>query len=392
MRTIAMMLVLLLSTVSVQTAASEEFESLQSKIRNVTRPSGRQSAVLTGRVAPSADARAITTTVRVGVSTAVLRGRIGRSGRLHAIGRRLDLGTVAGPFDEIEVEFAGGLEATLVFPFPNCVREAHGRRLDCQGEVGGSGTLVDGAYDVTFDYGGGSAPIDGVGRLTSAADGTLSLLLHQGDLDYASLAVASDFGVSGYFIQGGDAFISVTGTADDVSSPDAAGLTGNVAARNSLPLHVGFVLQRLIAGTPSTLGGTWDVHLQGSPLGGPGIDGTMALTLAVPADGLRIERTRDRRADGRRHRIHAPRRLLPGRPEWRAALRAVDHEPTRHGDAALPRRARCRERHGAWRILDRLGTGARYRGQLDGGAAERTVADLSCPPTETVDHADEVTS
>ncbi len=79
---------------------------------------------------------------------------------------------------------------------------------------------------------------------------------------------------------------TVTGSARDHSSPNVSRLDGTIAATSALAFHVAFAMERPLDGTPSTLGGSWTIHLQGVGFGAPALDGTMTLAFDVPADGV----------------------------------------------------------------------------------------------------------
>jgi hypothetical protein len=279
------LLVLLMATT---VYANDDVQDVRLRVQNLTRPDGKQSATLTGMAAPQATAQPVVVTLQIGATTATLTGKIRRSGRLRAVGRRLALATPLASFTEIEVDVSGGLVTSFTMAAGDCVASPNGRRLDCvetstptpTPTPTSPGELTDGAYDLTIT---GHTPVGTTesGSLTTNPDGTRTLRLWDSALDFATLTMATDGTLSGYYVMGGDAFVTVAGSATDQSTAALARLSGSFSG------FIGtysFTMERVSEGTDGALGGTWNLTFVGGGL--QPFSGTAVLDLTVPATGL----------------------------------------------------------------------------------------------------------
>ena len=123
-------LVLLMATT---VYANDDVQGVRLRVQSLTRPDGKQSATLTGMAAPQATAQPVVVTLQIGATTATLTGKISRSGRLRAVGRRLALATPLASFTEIEVDVSGGLVPSLAMASADCIASSSGRRLSPPG-------------------------------------------------------------------------------------------------------------------------------------------------------------------------------------------------------------------------------------------------------------------
>lgn len=274
--TMALMVMVTASAAS----ANEDVQDVHLRVQNLTRPDGKQTATFTGRTAPVATAQPVTVTLQIGATTVTLTGKIGRSGRLRAVGRQLALATPLAAFTRIGVTVSGGLTTALDVLAGECVAAARGRRLDCVEAGASSGALVDGVYDLVID-GHTPAGTSEVARLHTFPDGRRQLTMYDDALNYASLSMTPDLALSGYYWLGGDFGQMVEGDGEDRSTASAARMTGTLTS-STIPDLV-FALERDTAGTPSSLGGSWVVTFTG--FGFAPWNGTGALTLTVPANG-----------------------------------------------------------------------------------------------------------
>jgi hypothetical protein len=284
------MTMMALVIVATSAAANDDVQDVRLRVGRLTRPDGTQSATLTGIAAPVATAQPVTVAVQVGATTVTLSGKLSRRGRLRAVGRRLALATPLASFTVIDVDVAGGLATALTLAAEDCVASLRGRRLDCVESTVPSptptstptptptsttpGDLVDGAYDLTIDNHTPPGTTQSA-SVTTAADGTRALRLWVSALDFATLTMASDGALTGYYVFGGDAFSMITGSATDQSTTTLSRLTG--AYSSSLVTHA-FTMERVAEGTSNAFGGTWNVNLGGGGLAG-------VIDLAVPANG-----------------------------------------------------------------------------------------------------------
>ena len=280
------LLVLLMATT---VYANDDVQDVRLRVQNLTRPDGKQSAMLTGMAAPQATAQPVVVTLQIGATTATLTGKISRSGRLRAVGRRLALATPLASFTEIEVDVSGGLVTSITMAAGGCEASPNGRRLDCvetstptptPTSTPPPGDLTDGAYDLTIT---GHTPVGTTesGSLTTNPDGTRALLLWDHALDFATLTMATDGALSGYYVMGGDAFSTVAGSATDQSTTALARLSGSFSGFFGT---YAFTMERVSEGTDSALGGTWNLTFVGG--GFQPFNGTAVLDLTVPANGL----------------------------------------------------------------------------------------------------------
>jgi hypothetical protein len=271
------LLVLLMATT---VYANDDVQDVRLRVQNLGRPDGKQSATLTGHTLLAATSRVVTVTLQVGDATVTLTGKIARSGRLRAVGRRLALATPLASFARIDVAVNGGLTTALFMDAGDCALAVRGRRLDCVETVPLPGTLTDGAYDLTFTDRTPPGTTE-VGRITTRVDGSRTLTLHDSPLDQAGLTMEADGALSGDYVMGGDYLTNVAGSAMDQSTPALARLigtfTGNTAG------SFAFTMERSEAGTSSAFGGTWNLSLSGG--GFMGFTGTAVLDVTVPADG-----------------------------------------------------------------------------------------------------------
>jgi hypothetical protein len=244
--------------------------------------------MLTGLVAPVATAQAVTVTLHVDATTVTFTGKISRSGRLRAVGRRLALATPLASFTEIAVDVSGGLVTSIAMASADCIAVSNGRRLDCTETSGptptptstAAGPLPDGAYDLTIpDH----TPVGTAesGSITTNPDGTRALRLWDSALDFATLTMTTDGALAGYYVWGGDAFNTVSGSATDESTISLARLTGTFSGSVG-PYE--FTMERAAAGTTDAYGGAWNVTFVGG--GYQPFSGTAVVDLAVPATGL----------------------------------------------------------------------------------------------------------
>ncbi len=287
----ALLLLLMATTVD----ANDDVQDVRLRVQNLTRPDGKQSAMLTGMAAPQATAQPVVVTLQIGATTATLTGKISRSGRLRAVGRRRALATPLASFTEIEAAIvSGGLVTSLTMAAGDCVGSSNGRRLDCvetstpiptptstpTPTPTSPGDLTDGAYDLTIT---GHTPVGTTASasLTTHPDGTRALRLWDHALDFATLTMATDGALSGYYVMGGDAFSTVAGSATDQSTTALARLSGSFSGYFGT---YAFTMERVSAGTDGALGGTWNLTFVGGGL--QPFDGTAVLGLAVPASGL----------------------------------------------------------------------------------------------------------
>lgn len=260
--------------------ANDDVQNARLRFQNLTRPDGKQTATLTGQTAPIAAAQAVTVTLQIGGTTVTLPGKISRSGRLRAGDRHLALATPLVSFTEVAVDVSGGLVTSLAMASSDCITASNGRRLDCvETTPTASGPLPDGAYDLALT---GQPPgTTKSGSIATNSDGTRALRLWVSALDFATLAMTTDGTLSGYYVWGGDAFNTVSGSATDESTTTRARLIGTFSG------FIGpyeFTMERDAAGTAAAFGGTWNVMFTGG--GFQPFSGTAVLDLDVPATGM----------------------------------------------------------------------------------------------------------
>ena len=285
---------LLVALVMLATAAmaNDDVQDARLRLQNLTRPDGKQTATLTGLTAPIATAQPMTVTLQVGATIVTFTGKISRSGRLRAVGRHLALATPLASLTEIAVDVSGGLVTSLAMASANCIASSNRRRLDCvetseptptptptATPTGPPGPLTDGAYDLTIT-GHTAVGTTESGSITTNADGTRALRLWDSALDFATLTMATNGALSGYYIQGGDAFIAVTGSSTDQSTTGLARLIGTFSGFIGT---YGFTMERAATGTADTFGGAWNVTFVGG--GFQPFSGTAVLDLVVPPTG-----------------------------------------------------------------------------------------------------------
>lgn len=277
-RAMAMALMVMVATGTA--FANDDVRDVLLRVQNLTRPDGKQSATFTGRTARVATAQPVTVTLQVDATTVTLTGKISRSGRLRAVGRRLALATPLASFGEIEVDVSGGLTTALDMLAGECVASGRGRRLDCVEAGASNGAFVDAVYDLVID-GHTPAGTSEVATLHTYPDGSRQLTMYDDALNYAPLAMTPALALSGYYFFGGDFGHRVAGNGVDASTASAARMAGTLTSA-TIPDLV-FAVERDTAGTPSSLDGTWLVTFTSF---GPEVwNGAGPLTLAVPASG-----------------------------------------------------------------------------------------------------------
>jgi hypothetical protein len=119
------------------------------------------------------------------------------------------------------------------------------------------------------------------GSITTNPDGTRTVRLWTSALDFALLSMTTDAALSGYYVWGGDAFNTVTGSATDESTTERSRLVG---AFTGFVGTYPFTMERTTAGTAYGFGGAWNVTFVGG--GYQPFSGTAVLNLAVPATGI----------------------------------------------------------------------------------------------------------
>jgi hypothetical protein len=278
MRATTAVLSVLLLTVTAH--ATEDVQDVRLRLQNLGRADGKQAATLTGRTAPRATTDAVTATLAIGDYTVSLGGRVTRTGRLRLVGRRLALASALAAFERIDVTITGGLATALAIAAGDCVAGSRGRRLDCVESAFPPGALPDGAYDLTFTDRTPPGTTE-VGFLTTAPDGRRSLRLYDGALDEAFLTLETDGALTGFHVTGGDFLHQVAGSATDQSTLDVARLIGGYTGTTVGSFAL--LMERAAAGTPSSLGGAWNLSFAGH--GFMPFSGTALLDSTVPADG-----------------------------------------------------------------------------------------------------------
>jgi hypothetical protein len=93
--------------------------------------------------------------------------------------------------------------------------------------------------------------------------------------------MATDGALSGYYVWGGDACVTVAGSATYQSTTALARLSGSFSGFFGT---YAFTMERVSEGTDSALGGTWNLTFVGG--GWQPFNGTAVLDLTVPANGL----------------------------------------------------------------------------------------------------------
>ena len=152
-----------------------------------------------------------------------------------------------------------------------------------------------GTYDVTFAVtpawlgpNNGNAPLGVAGVFP---DGRLTLDVHFDRWDALSvigILANGEFVVTGYFVDGGDILYEAVGQAAATTDADARRISGSADIRGYGGESIGtvtFTVTRPLAGTPSALGGAYDVAFPESP-GGCGCASGATFDLTVPADGF----------------------------------------------------------------------------------------------------------
>ncbi len=289
----SLLTILVLLTAATTAAANADVQDVRLRVQALTRPDGVQSATLTGVAARSTVARPIIVTLDIDGAVMTLTGRISRGGRLRAIGRRLALATPLASFTGIDLDVSGGLTTSLAMAAGDCVASSNGRRLDCVESAMPDptpsptstpttpGDLTDGAYDLTM---AGFTPPGSrkSGSITTNPNGTRALQLWVSALDFVTLTMAADGALAGYYVWGGDAFNTVSGSATDGSTIATALLAGSFSGPT-----VGtyaFSMERTSQGTDGAFGGGWNLTFVGGGI--QPFSGTAVLDLTVPATGL----------------------------------------------------------------------------------------------------------
>jgi hypothetical protein len=89
-----------LAMLATSVMANDDVQDARLRLQNLARPDGKQTATFTGRTAPIASAEPVTVTLRIGATTVTLAGKVSRTGRVRAGGRRLALATQLASFTE----------------------------------------------------------------------------------------------------------------------------------------------------------------------------------------------------------------------------------------------------------------------------------------------------
>ena len=319
-------------------------------------------------------------TLQIGATTATLTGKISRSGRLRAVGRRPPLATPLASFTEIEID--GERRARDVAHDGRrrlrgvAQRPAPRLRRDVDADTDAD---LDADTDADLDLAGrahrrrvrshhhratrrserrrpGASRRIPTGRARSGS-GSVAL-------DFATLTMATDGALSGYYVWGGDAFDTVAGSATDQSTTALARLSGSFSGFFGT---YAFTMERVSEGTDSALGGTWNLTFVGG--GFQPFNGTAVLDLTVPANGLATA---------------APTTLVRngGMTAYTTGAGTCTVAPAGGICCMLPpavgagrrvpaRDARCRRRVGAGRVRDRRGADDRQHGNLERDALIR---------------------
>lgn len=153
-------------------------------------------------------------------------------------------------------------------------------------------TPYRGTYDVTFVFNPSSlGPSDGkaaLGVAGVATDGRLTLNVYFDEYDQLSVSgilANGEFLISGYFFEGGDITMQAAGQAAATTDADSRRIGGSADIQGYNEGTVTFTLTRPLAGTPSSLGGSYVLAFPQSP-SGCGCASGAAFDLTVAADGF----------------------------------------------------------------------------------------------------------